>query len=208
MQKAFKEKENLDFRKEVIYKTLELTCTKNTPLIALIDFVRNNIPIPDWYGYNKDFKNSFTLGIIELIENAIRASAEKDTNSPIKCVICYEEDAINFQITNGAGGFDLEKTLYNPKKTITVINKIIRRNINGEVTELEEIRECSEVTDEDIFKYNQSTGRGGFGLIMSSKIFKNFNITFLDDNDNEMDYTKGETKGTKITFKINKKRSE
>jgi len=176
--KELKEKELL-FKNTVKIEAIVLTCTKDTHYDTIRKFISSNLYIPEYYNYSSIDRETYVWGISELIHNSIRASSEKDTTTPIKCVIEYTIDWINFQITNGAGGFDFNKILYKPGKKL-------------------------EAMSQESHSYHERTGRGGFGLYIASKMFGNFNITFYNENEEVMEFTEGKTKGTRINFVINR----
>lgn len=170
----------IKFIDNVKLKDLIFTFTKDTPLATMEEFIENNLYLPEYYGYDDTEYIVFSRGICELLHNSIRASLEKDTKSKIKLEIFYYEKYISFIITNGAGGFDFNEILYSPDVKL-------------------------EVMSEKSTEYHEKTRRGGFGLYMASKMFDDFKILFLDNNDKIIEYKKGFTKGTKIIFNLVKK---
>lgn len=174
---------NIAFKEQIKIKEIEIICDKNTSLNTIELFLEDNFYLPEYYGHGEDEKAIFILGVVELLQNSIRASTEKDVDHPITCKFKYKYKEVAIEIINGAGGFDFGKI---PFKLDTFIK----------------------ASDLPLEEYHKNTSRGGLGLFLASKTFKDFSINFFDENGEISDFQEGKTKGTKIVMSIGRVKND
>ncbi len=120
--------------------------------------------------------------VLELVNNSLRACREKNSPEPIILEFSIYKESIEITITDWGGGFD----------------------VTGLPFDLSEDPDSIDLQGESFQNYRQKHGykRFGMGLYVTRKTFSSFSISFFDDSLMEIEFTPGETAGTKITLGI------
>jgi len=119
--------------------------------------------------------------LVELVANAVRASADKNVPEPVSLVIWRDGDRLRFRVSDCAGGFDLRALPY------------------------DFFSPCHDVDLEseafDHYRKQRHGARFGLGLILARRSVEEFRLCFVDGRGREAPWRgDGSIRGTDITF--------
>jgi len=121
--------------------------------------------------------------LMELLNNAVRASAETNAAQPPCLELCCDSDQLNFRVSDQAGGFDPKRLPY----------------------DFYAVKDEIDLEDEafDEYRTTHNDMRFGIGLVMARRAMPNFRLFFVDANGDETVWKDdGSVLGTVITFSI------
>ena len=119
-----------------------------------------------------------TYSVLELINNSLRAQREREAFDPILLRIHQRANGFYFYLRDWGGGFDISQLPY---------------DIN---TRVEEIDIHNEVFER--YRQEHEYMRFGLGLYLARKTFPVFSISFIDGQEQPVDWIPGTTAGTII----------
>jgi len=142
---------------------IKMTYTKDVDTFHILNYL-NKLKFP----FSETDENLAKYVVIELLNNSIRASSERGSVNPIKMFLGIESERLTICVKDGAGGFNLKKLPF---------------DINNKIEEINIISD-SFVTYREEKKYN----RFGLGLYFAKIWADEFQLDFIDDNENPIIY--------------------
>jgi len=159
------------------YKRVVMNISGDAPFHEILKQV-NGLTIPE--SPHDDEHTRYAM--LELINNSLRAHREKGIHDKIRTELKVEEELLNIRIIDRGGGFDMSNLPY---------------DINEAVDEIDTNSSLFQIYREDN-KYKKF----GMGLIVAKRLFPLFNISFYDENGEDIAYTPGNVVGTRIEMGI------
>jgi anti-sigma regulatory factor (Ser/Thr protein kinase) len=122
------------------------------------------------------------FAVLELLNNSIRAHRERGEARDISLDLSVLDGKLVVTIRDFGGGFDTAKLPYR----------------------LEEDPSEMDLHSSAFEEYQKKNGykRFGMGIYVAKKTFDSFRLVFLDDRDQPMSWTPGETAGTLIVLSV------
>ena len=124
--------------------------------------------------------------LIEVVMNAVRASAERDAEGPVVAEVWFDPGKVHMMVADEAGGFDLGDLPYDFSAD--------PYSVDPTAKEFAEYRVRYEYT------------RFGLGLLMVRRAVEGFRLAFVDRSGQEAPWRGvGSVAGTRISFALERK---
>jgi light-regulated signal transduction histidine kinase (bacteriophytochrome) len=123
-----------------------------------------------------------TFALLELINNSLRAHREKNITHSIHLIFEALDDCLHIIVQDWGGGFDpqqLPYELFQDPSSIDTNNAIFQR-----------------------YRENHNYLRFGMGIYVVKKTFETFNLYFIDEKENRVNWESGKTAGTLVELTI------
>ena len=159
------------------YKRVVINISGDAPFHEILKQV-NGLTIPD--SPHDDEHTRYAM--LELINNSLRAHREKGIKDVIHTELKVKDNTLDIRITDRGGGFNIDKLPYDINESVEAIDTNSSR--------------FQEYREENQYK------KFGMGLIIARRIFPVFQVSFYNEEEEDVPYTSGKVVGTRIDMGI------